>query len=56
MTILGIVALIVVVVLGVLVLRVKSDPLENESLRKDLDDFKRTTSPTAEGAPEHQDQ
>jgi len=36
MTILGIIALIVLVIAGILVLRVKSDPLENESVRKVL--------------------
>jgi uncharacterized membrane-anchored protein YhcB (DUF1043 family) len=40
MTILGIIALIVLIVLGVLVLRVKSDPMENESVRKYLADQK----------------
>ena len=42
MTILGIAALIVVVILGVMVLRVKSDPMEDESVRKYLTDPKRT--------------
>jgi hypothetical protein len=41
MTILGIVALIVLVILGVMVLRVKSDPGENESLQKLLSRSKR---------------
>lgn len=40
MTILGAIALIVLVVLGILVLRVKSDPLENESVKKYLADLK----------------
>jgi hypothetical protein len=43
MTILGVVALIALVVLGVMVLRVKSDPMENELIRKTLADAKRTT-------------
>ena len=36
MSVLGITALILVVVLGLLVLRVKSDPMEDESVRKYL--------------------
>lgn len=40
MTILGIVALIAVVVLGLLVLRVKSDPMEKDSVRKYLAEAK----------------
>jgi hypothetical protein len=36
MTILGTIALIVVVILGILVLRVKSDPMENEAVKKAL--------------------
>ena len=40
MTILGIAALIAVVILGVLVLRVKADPTEKESVRKFLADSK----------------
>jgi uncharacterized membrane-anchored protein YhcB (DUF1043 family) len=44
MTILGAIALIVLVVLGVMVLRVQSDPLENESVRKYLADTKRAKS------------
>jgi len=42
MTLLGIVALIVLVIAGLMVLRVKSDPMENESIRKDLADLRRT--------------
>lgn len=45
MTILGIIALIVVVVSGIAVLRMKNDPLENETLRKDLAEFKRSQEP-----------
>ena len=44
MVILGITALIVLVVFGVLVLRVKSDPLENKAIQQALADSKRTTS------------
>ena len=40
MTLLGTVALIAVVILGILVLRVKSDPTENESVRKYLAESK----------------
>ena len=40
MTAVGVVALIVLVVLGVLVLRIKSDPLEKESVRQYLADAK----------------
>ena len=42
MTILGTLALIIVVVLGVAVLRMKNDPLENKTLREDLAEFKRS--------------
>jgi len=42
MTILGILALIVLVVLGILVLRVKSDPTEKDSVRKYLADSPRS--------------
>jgi hypothetical protein len=38
MSILGIIALIAVVVLGIMVLRVKSDPMEKESVRQALAD------------------
>ena len=38
MSILGITALILVVVLGLLVLRVKSDPMDKDSVRKYLAD------------------
>jgi hypothetical protein len=50
MTILGIFALIVVVILGVAVLRMKSDPLENQTLRDDLTEFKRDQATSQEGA------
>jgi hypothetical protein len=45
MTILGIVAIIAVVVLGLIVLRVKSDPMEKESVRKILSDAKPAAEP-----------
>jgi hypothetical protein len=34
MTIFGIIALIALIILGVMVLRIKSDPMEKESVRK----------------------
>ena len=40
MTILGTLALIALVILSILVLRVKSDPMENKSVRKYLADYK----------------
>ena len=40
MTLLGTIALILLIVLGVMVLRVKSNPMENESVRKYLADSK----------------
>ena len=45
MTILGTVALIVLVILSIMVLRVKSDPMENKSIRKILADFKHSNKP-----------
>jgi hypothetical protein len=51
MTILGTVALIVLVILGVMVLRTKSDPMENESIRKALAADR--TSGVAVSDPEH---
>ncbi len=41
---LAIMALVALVVSGVMVLRLKSDPMENETIRKFLIDSKRTTS------------
>jgi hypothetical protein len=40
MTILGIIALIVLVIAGLMVLRIKSDPMEKESIREFLSDGK----------------
>jgi hypothetical protein len=40
MTFLGIIALIVLVIAGLMVLRVKSDPMEKESVREFLSDGK----------------
>lgn len=50
MTLLGILGLIVLVMLGIAVLRVKSDPLENEEVRKSLADSKKDT-PSQSGQP-----
>jgi hypothetical protein len=50
MTILGIVAIIAVVVLGLIVLRVKSDPMEKESVRKILSDAKPAAEPGSTGS------
>ena len=47
MTFLGTIALILLIVLGILVLRVKSDPMENESVRKYLADSKATDKSSA---------
>jgi hypothetical protein len=44
MAILGTIGLIALVILGIMVLRVKSDPLEKESIRQTLADAKRTSS------------
>jgi hypothetical protein len=51
MTILGIIALIALVVLGLMVLRVKSDPMENELVRKALRDSGRTTVESPNSSP-----
>ena len=48
MTILGIIAIIAVIVLGLIVLRVKSDPMEKESVRKILSDAKPAVEPGSE--------
>jgi len=40
MTVLGIIALIVLVIAGLIVLRVKSDPMEKDSVREFLSDGK----------------
>jgi hypothetical protein len=40
MTIFGTIALVALVILGVLVLRIKSDPMEKESVRKYIADAK----------------
>jgi hypothetical protein len=58
MTILGIIAIVAVVVLGLIVLRVKSDPMEKESVRKILADAKPVAANDATDArpPEKPDQ
>ena len=45
MTILGTIALIALVILSVMVLRVKSDPMEKKSIRKYLADSKNSDKP-----------
>jgi len=45
MTILGTIALIALVILSVMVLRVKSDPMEKKSIRKYLGDSKHSGKP-----------
>lgn len=52
MTILGIFALIILVVAGILVLRMKSDPMEKESVREFLSDSKATTAAPPPKNPE----
>jgi len=44
MTILAIAALIVLIVSGVMVLRLKSDPMENKAIKKVLADSERPTA------------
>jgi hypothetical protein len=44
MTSLAIAALVILIVSGVLVLRLKSDPMENEAVKKALADSNRATS------------
>jgi hypothetical protein len=55
MTILGIAALIALVILGVMVLRVKSDPLENNAIREALAESKRNRSVLSPEAPQDSD-
>lgn len=45
MTIAGTIALVALIVLGILVLRVKSDPMENRSVRKFLAEEKGSAPP-----------
>jgi hypothetical protein len=44
MTILAIAALVILIVSGVLVLRLKSDPMENKAIKKALADSNRATT------------
>jgi len=50
MAIAGTIALVALIVLGVLVLRVKSDPMENKSVRKYLAD-ENGSAPLAPASP-----
>jgi hypothetical protein len=52
MEILAVTALIALVVFGVMVLRLKNDPMENEVIRKSLADFKRARTANPLIAPE----
>jgi hypothetical protein len=53
MTVLGIIAIIAVVVLGLIVLRVKSDPTEKASVRKILAEGKPAESPDTQSDSPH---
>jgi hypothetical protein len=55
MTFLGIAALIALVVLGLMVLRVKSDPLEDETIREVLEESKRSKNVFPPNAPQEAD-
>lgn len=50
MEVIGIIALIGLVIAGVMVLRVKSDPLENDSIRKALADSRSSTDVSSRDA------
>ena len=52
MTILGIVAIIAVIVMGLLVLRVKSDPMEKESVRRVLEEERAKLAGPPASSPE----
>ncbi len=52
MAVLGTVALIALVILGVMVLRVKSDPLDKQSIRDALAEAKRTTGEVSHQPPQ----
>lgn len=47
MTVLGIIALIILVIAGLMVLRVKSDPMEKESVRDFLSEKNKSTESSA---------
>jgi hypothetical protein len=55
MTLLGIVALIVLVIAGLMVLRVKSDPMENESVRDYLADAKQADRKSSSSPQQRED-
>jgi hypothetical protein len=55
MTLLGIVALIVLIIAGLMVLRVKSDPMENESVRDYLADAKHADTKSSSSPPQPAD-
>jgi len=52
MTILGIVALVAIVIIGVIVLRVKSDPMEKESVRRVLEEERAKSVVPPAGSPQ----
>jgi uncharacterized membrane-anchored protein YhcB (DUF1043 family) len=52
MTILGIVALVAIVIIGVMVLRVKSDPMEKESVRRVLEEEKAKSARPPASSPQ----
>jgi hypothetical protein len=55
MTILAIAALIVLIVSGVMVLRLKSDPMENKAIKKALSDSNRATTAVPPVSPQASD-
>jgi uncharacterized membrane-anchored protein YhcB (DUF1043 family) len=55
MTILAIAALVILIVSGVLVLRLKSDPMENEAVKKALADSTRATTAVSPDSPQASD-
>jgi hypothetical protein len=55
MTFLGIAALIALVIFGVMVLRVKSDPLENNAIREALAESKRNKRGLSPEVPQDSD-
>jgi hypothetical protein len=55
MTILAIAALVILIVSGVLVLRLKSDPMENEAVKKALADSDHPTTAVPPVSPQASD-
>lgn len=55
MTILAIAALVILIASGVLVLRLKSDPMENEAVKKALADSTRATTGVPPVSPQASD-